>query len=746
MDLGAADPAGRVSLYRDTDDTGAQADVFRKFDFGPGAVGNDVDGLNGSQAYQYATASCLNLSCHNLMQTPTPTSSPVARQGNWDNPPLMDGTFLDDGRTFRVGCFVCHGYYGPPRTPANAELFPGEDFRDDTHQAHAGRMGPDGGVSYDCYQCHGITVGPGVDNADMASGAYYAHGNGEVEIDFALPTGRTPERIEAGPVGLGNGYYTKLGNFNPVTTFPYRLPPFDATCENVYCHGGDSATWDRYDYPGPAPVVPTWNDYRTGSCGSCHGNIGSANSETGGTVFPSSGPTSVPITKITTGSHNDHFLQFDGAGSEILDPALAPIWGPRLHPHPGNASGGCYVCHNVSSGCATELCHDSYNPGRSANISFSGFNVSHADGKVDMSEGGPAQDQSNPLPLGTSPACDFCHGTDDNGGIVDTGAEQAKADWGLGTRLDCALCHQSVDPASSRFDGLGVLAPSKTAFPGHAAVIPSQQCQNCHDEDSLHISGVSADDDRIVQADITTFCQYCHDANATDDAVFTGPENVAEVAATRVSTHSNQSAGYTPPIPPIENDPTGFRRECADCHDPHGTSNIRMVNTTLDGTPGVVFTSDTQFDTVAGAQDVCEVCHTQTQHNGGAGGFHPQSFQDTNQCLGCHGHEYDDNAATADGFMPLQCNTCHTYPGSPARSTDPTVHRLSAVHDVHVGRAERRGGRAEQGVPLQQVPQRLPAQLRRHLRRHAVGQREREHPRRRCASTVGTRRPRPATR
>ena len=32
--------------------------------------------------------------------------------------------------------------------------------------------------------------------------------------------------------------------------------------------------------------------------------------------------------------------------------------------------------------------------------------------------------------------------------------------------------------------------------------------------------------------------------------------------------------------------------------------------------------------------------------------------------------------------MPLECNACHTYPGL---ANNAGSHRMSAVHDIHVG-------------------------------------------------------------
>ena len=110
---------------------------------------------------------------------------------------------------------------------------------------------------------------------------------------------------------------------------------------------------------------------------------------------------------------------------------------------------------------------------------------------------------------------------------------------------------------------------------------------------------------------MSLFCQYCHDNDGADDAAATGAENVVETAATLAQKHGNADWA--------DKKYANFTRECLECHNPHGTTNVKMIETTINSQT-VTFTDRTQFDTAAGANDVCEVCHTQTAHNGGAGG------------------------------------------------------------------------------------------------------------------------------
>jgi predicted CxxxxCH...CXXCH cytochrome family protein len=174
----------------------------------------------------------------------------------------------------------------------------------------------------------------------------------------------------------------------------------------------------------------------------------------------------------------------------------------------------------------------------------------------------------------------------------------------------------------------------------------------------------------------------------------------------QVSTHANTSTTMT-----YTAQESGLELNCFECHDVHGSTNIFMVNSdnpdsgltdprTVDGAsnlidflffrglaPGsVAFTANTVGSdyATAGAGDpdkICQTCHTNTGHYQNTS----DDGHDTSKCTGCHAHDFDSNYAanSQDGFMPLGCNSCHTYPGLPVLAS---THRMSAIHDGHVGR------------------------------------------------------------
>jgi hypothetical protein len=125
---------------------------------------------------------------------------------------------------------------------------------------------------------------------------------------------------------------------------------------------------------------------------------------------------------------------------------------------------------------------------------------------------------------------------------------------------------------------------------------------------------------------------------------------------------------------------------CWDCHDPHGDSNIKMIQArpakTTDGTYGiptatpgidVVFTNNT-IGTGAGGfartggtfeQGICNACHTASASNPKMQHYTSTSSDSHNSgqvCTICHSHSGD---TTVDGNAfegAGDCNGCHAYP------------------------------------------------------------------------------------
>jgi hypothetical protein len=98
---------------------------------------------------------------------------------------------------------------------------------------------------------------------------------------------------------------------------------------------------------------------------------------------------------------------------------------------------------------------------------------------------------------------------------------------------------------------------------------------------------------------------------------------------------------------------------CKDCHDVHGTSNLHMIKTVINGKTIAFTNTSTGFvKTSAPFDGLCQVCHTLTSHyrSGQAPDGHP-----TRNCLSCHSH------TAAFAFQPAgACDSCHGYPPAPA--------------------------------------------------------------------------------
>ena len=100
---------------------------------------------------------------------------------------------------------------------------------------------------------------------------------------------------------------------------------------------------------------------------------------------------------------------------------------------------------------------------------------------------------------------------------------------------------------------------------------------------------------------------------------------------------------------------------CNACHDPHGTTNLSMIRTQLNGA-AIVYTDRTNglIDTVTN-RGLCQGCHTATSHyRAGVG----ESDHYTSGCLNCHSHNSAGGAFKPSGGS---CDSCHGYP--PARRT-----------------------------------------------------------------------------
>jgi predicted CxxxxCH...CXXCH cytochrome family protein len=223
---------------------------------------------------------------------------------------------------------------------------------------------------------------------------------------------------------------------------------------------------------------------------------------------------------------------------------------------------------------------------------------------------------------GAGSACAGCH----------PGAVPA---WNGGTRLGCTGCHAQAPSVLPN----GVAAPYKAYFDakGHGQYGASNQCANCHDPDSRHISGSLGSYTRLRLLNDNNQCASCHNNPATVGAAFRN-----------MSTHFT-AKGWNQAM------------ACVACHDPHGTTNLSMIRTTINGVIITYTDSSTGFVDSRTNQGLCQVCHTTTAHyRAGV----PETSHPTSGCLSCHSHN-----AAGGAFKPFgTCDACHGYPPAPRRT------------------------------------------------------------------------------
>ena len=197
---------------------------------------------------------------------------------------------------------------------------------------------------------------------------------------------------------------------------------------------------------------------------------------------------------------------------------------------------------------------------------------------------------------------------------------------------DCMVCHAHIDA----FIPAGPDAP-------HDTQPFLDNCDYCH----------------VSPTDFTTKipdsqCEQCHTAGGALKGSFP--------AAPNVLTHSdanNPGSSYT------------YTNDCVDCHNPMAPQlNLVHIRTDLSAAGGgtnVVFTAYSGTDSFADgapyAENICNTCHTQTNHHqndGTAPGG--QDHNNSADCGACHAH--------LDAFIPSgECIGCHNDPNLPVTAT-----------------------------------------------------------------------------
>jgi len=298
--------------------------------------------------------------------------------------------------------------------------------------------------------------------------------------------------------------------------------------------------------------------------------------------------------------------------------------------------------------------------------------------------------------------CAFCHPHEGDGDPF--------TDDGFTPQVTCLDCHNQQQDNG---DGAppGGRRPVQDDFvkrSHHLKGEPSQQkCVVCHDQ-STHGDGYidlrmpdGGPSLRFVRAqdiDLSEFCQGCHDKDGSQNAMtpngnsrdpFGEGSNLLALPA--VGAHGNRDFHNAQEEP--------FRETCNTCHAGHGSDNLALIQTTINGNP-VRFLSRTGADSFDDPNkddryDLCATCHLGRTSVHPGGDHRPAGDLDLRgaDCTTCHLHDADKNIDTLDGFMP-SCQGCHGSPPPPASRGDYPLDETLTPHEKHAG-----SGPGQYGLP-----------------------------------------------
>ncbi|MBJ6723111.1 CxxxxCH/CxxCH domain c-type cytochrome [Geomesophilobacter sediminis] len=446
----------------------------------------------------------------------------------------------------------------------------------------------------DCQSCHATTT---VDGVSLKAGA--PHANGAIDVV------------------AGNG-----------KSFTYA----GKTCSNVSCHSGNGIL--------AATNASTWGGVL--GCAGCHGDAATLTTNAHAKHTAAMGyacavchsaTVSGNSTIVNASLHGDGVIEVAGSFTfSSADKSCATschgTGTPKWNVAASGACGSCHAALSTTGGIIATGGHaghySAYGPGLdgasgnscAACHSYTGETAStHADGSVELASG-----------FNKSGTCGSCH--------------RQSTNW-TGGRVSCESCHTTVGGDKATLSVIaGVTAPdvSQAAVSGHGKAGIALGCASCHNDSGAHIDGIAGSNKRLLNAltgSVNTECRYCH-----DDAT-----KVATASFRNMSTHVTVKGGNQD-------------MACAQCHDPHGSTNLAQIKTLINGKT-ITFTdaSAGYVDTTTN-QGLCQVCHTQTNHfkAGVAEGNHP-----TKDCLTCHKH----NAAGGAFKLTSSCDACHGYPPAP---------------------------------------------------------------------------------
>jgi len=448
-------------------------------------------------------------------------------------------------------------------------------------------------------------------------------------------------------------------------------PKYDAatmTCSTVYCHSNGAPRGVTPAYA----TTPPWKDGKgaivgtTGECSACHGDAANLATNahqrhanpTIGKGFPCETCHAATVATVNGKSTiKDISRHVNGFKNISITTTAAGI----------AASAGT-MWNTATATCSTIYCHSN---GKGAfkspvwtNIATGACNTCHnATAPVIETNAHTAHFTANygPKFAAVQTSCANCHtftteiaATHVNG-VVEApvvncttkchGNGVTIAEWSAGKRLACERCHTGT---RSVFNNVTAPDKSLSVTAGHTNPIFTNKptCQSCHDDTAAHISGALGVNVRLKFANDNSLCASCHSVVG----------NVNDIAFRSMSSTHFTARGTADML-------------CKTCHDPHGTSNRKMIRSRLTWTNATAYTI-TYNDAVYGLVDqtrttnrgLCQVCHTKTKY-WLAG--KPEYNHPTYGCLECHIHKAKGGAFKPPGASPNFCNGCHGYPPMP---------------------------------------------------------------------------------